>query len=179
MGMEPFTSLMEIDTQENGKTIRKMAKERYTYKTERSMKAIGGKIRKMENVRCYFYCIVLAVYPNGDKYEGQWDTGVMNGKGKFVYADGKVYEGELKDGKKSGKGNLLRVRIGVFDYANGDKYDGDWLDEERSGNGINNNLTPLGIYYYKCGDRYEGQWKHNTKEGHGKLHNYNRCLLLH
>jgi hypothetical protein len=33
------------------------------------------------------------MWPDGSKYEGQWQNDKANGQGKLVHADGDVYEG--------------------------------------------------------------------------------------
>lgn len=37
---------------------------------------------------------------NGEKYEGKWVKGVMQGEGKYSYANNNYYEGEFMNGKK-------------------------------------------------------------------------------
>ena len=38
-------------------------------------------------------------WPNGARYEGYWDHGKANGKGKYTHAHGDVYEGDWVDDK--------------------------------------------------------------------------------
>ncbi|NQW28224.1 MAG: hypothetical protein HQ474_09960 [Flammeovirgaceae bacterium] len=59
-------------------------------------------------------------YANGDKYEGDWVDGKMNGLGTYTFANGDKYEGDRVDGRMNGSG--------TYTYANGDKYEGDWVD---------------------------------------------------
>ena len=38
----------------------------------------------------------------GDIYEGDWDDGNQNGKGRYIFKNGNIYEGEWKNNKKNG-----------------------------------------------------------------------------
>ena len=40
------------------------------------------------------------IYPDWDKYEGEWKNGEFHGQGTYIYHDGRKYEGEFKDGKE-------------------------------------------------------------------------------
>ena len=42
------------------------------------------------------------VFKNGDRYEGEWDNDMANGKGRYDHADGDVYEGFWKNDKAHG-----------------------------------------------------------------------------
>lgn len=44
------------------------------------------------------------VWPDGGKYEGEWQQSKANGKGKFWHADGDVYEGNWCEDKANGYG---------------------------------------------------------------------------
>lgn len=44
------------------------------------------------------------IWPDGSKYEGNFEGGKKQGKGKFVWADGSSYEGEFKDNNIEGTG---------------------------------------------------------------------------
>jgi hypothetical protein len=46
------------------------------------------------------------VFKNGDKYEGTFKDGNIDGKGKYTSKDGEVYDGEFKDNKHFGFGIL-------------------------------------------------------------------------
>ena len=41
---------------------------------------------------------------NGDYYEGEFQSGKMHGKGKYIWADGDEYEGDYVEGLKEGNG---------------------------------------------------------------------------
>ena len=60
------------------------------------------------------------IYPNGEKYEGDWKNGKYHGHGTFTYPDGNMYVGEFKDGLKNGQGTLTSPY--------GEKYEGKFKD---------------------------------------------------
>lgn len=53
---------------------------------------------------------------NGDRYVGEFQSGVPHGRGAMAYANGDRYEGSWQAGKRHGKG--------ACSYANGEKYTG-------------------------------------------------------
>ena len=48
----------------------------------------------------------VEIWPNGNRYEGDYDKDRMHGKGKMVTGAG-TYEGAYKDGFKHGTGVML------------------------------------------------------------------------
>ena len=62
------------------------------------------------------------LYPNGEKYVGEFKEGVRHGQGTFTWSDGRKYVGEYKDGIPNGQG--------TYTSSNGDKYEGEWKDEK-------------------------------------------------
>jgi hypothetical protein len=60
----------------------------------------------------------VAMYANGDSFEGEYKDGKAEGHGIKKLATGESYEGEWKDGKQEGHG--------VVTYPNGTSYSGDW-----------------------------------------------------
>ena len=54
--------------------------------------------------------------------------------GKLLRANGDKYEGDWKDGKMNGEGKVFG-QVGVYNYGNGDKYNGNWVNDEKNGNG--------------------------------------------
>lgn len=114
-------------------------------------------------------------YPNGDRYEGEWEDGTPNGSGKMTYANGDIYIGGWLAGNKHGKGRMTyangdcyegnwnlgkRKGIGTMTYANGNCYKGNWEDGHYDGNGI---------MKYANGDVYEGEWKLEKPSGIGRM----------
>ena len=99
----------------------------------------------------YFHnCIGTIIYPEGDKYIGEWQNDKRNGRGTYTYAGGNKYLGEWQNGKKSGQG--------TFTWANGEKYVGAWETGERNGQGT---------YTWANGEKYVGQYKNDKRNGQG------------
>ena len=65
----------------------------------------------------------------GDRYEGDWRNGNMEGKGIYYYNNepwkGERYEGDWINNKKEGKG--------IYYYNNGDREIGDWKNDKEIG----------------------------------------------
>ena len=118
------------------------------------------------------------IYPNGDKYIGEYKNKMRNGKGKMYYNEkdenGRVmYDGYWKDDLFDGKG--------IMKWKNNDRYNGEWKNGLKEGKGTyyyengdiyegefkNNNKDGKGIYFYKNLNRYEGEMKNNAFEGNG------------
>ena len=62
------------------------------------------------------------IYPNGEKYVGDWKNRKYHGHGTYTYPDGIMYVGEFKDGSENGQGTLT--------YSDGRKYEGEFKDEK-------------------------------------------------
>ena len=62
------------------------------------------------------------IYPNGEKYEGDWKNGKYHGQGTFTRPNGTGYVGEYKDGLPNGQGSLT--------YLDGRKYVGEWKNNK-------------------------------------------------
>jgi len=86
------------------------------------------------------------VWPNGDKYVGEFKGGLFHGQGTYTWANGDKYVGEWKDGKMDGQGTYR-------------KYVGEWKDGRRNGQGT---------FTWANGDKYVGEWKDDKKHGQGK-----------
>jgi len=67
------------------------------------------------------------LYPNGDKYVGEWLNELKHGMGIINWKDGRCYDGEWLLGKRSGNG--------VYTDINGERYTGSWLDDKMHGQG--------------------------------------------
>ena len=46
------------------------------------------------------------LYPNKNKYEGEWQAGSFHGKGTFTWESGCEYTGEYVKGVKEGRGKM-------------------------------------------------------------------------
>jgi len=62
------------------------------------------------------------IYPNGDKYVGEWKDGKRHGYGTVTYVDGEKFEGEWKDGIANGQG--------IYTFTNGEKFEGELIHKE-------------------------------------------------
>ena len=80
------------------------------------------------------------IYPNGEKYVGDWKNGKYHGHGTFTYPDGNMYVGEFKDGLKNGQG--------TFTYPGGEKYEGEWKDGK-----------PWNLTIYDKNELITGKWE--------------------
>ena len=83
--------------------------------------------------------------PNEGSYEGEWQNGMPHGKGIMLFPGGKKYEEELR--RRGG-------RLGV-------SYEGEWQHGRRHGKG---KMKYKGAVY-----DYEGEWQHNRQHGKGKM----------
>jgi hypothetical protein len=125
---------------------------------------------------------ITASYPNGAKYEGEWQGGRYHGTGIFTSASGDVFQGQWVDNRLikdlSGrrkkviafeKGELLwsyeggqkagrRIGKGACRYANGDCAEGRWLSD---------NMEGSFIYRFADGLEYEGEMRNNKWHGRG------------
>ena len=115
----------------------------------------------------------------GEKYVGDMDKGLKNGKGLLYYNDENQkferYEGEFKDDKIGGygfmfwkngntfEGSFKNDKIhgkGIFNFIQGNKYIGEYKKGARNGKGT---------LYYPDGKIYDGDWKNGFIEGNGIL----------
>lgn len=84
-----------------------------------------------------------------ESLDGEWEAGVINGKGVLKYRDGSVFEGDwFRGNKKSGK---LR-------FKNQDEFEGNFLD---------NDVVVKGVYKFKSGEWFEGSLVNWKKDGEG------------
>jgi len=132
-------------------------------------------------------------------YEGQWEKGVKQGKGKLQFKDGSYYEGDFSNGEITGEGirywastgnrysgmfeNGEMCGLGRMEYGNGNVYDGAWMDNKQHGQGMlmqTDGETYTGSFYYhkrhgegkysySDGRLYKGGWINNQKHGHGSM----------
>jgi hypothetical protein len=140
--------------------------------------------------------ISVVSYPNGDRYEGEFKNGLLDGWGVYYYRNGDRYEGEFRADMKCGKGTLVYASgdryVGAFDkdmrwgdgsitYGNGDKFVGDFRDDTMNGKGtvtyangnqyagdFKNGLKHgSGAFKYAKGDSYVGEFAGDCRNGHG------------
>jgi hypothetical protein len=116
------------------------------------------------------------VYPNGDRYEGDFQKSLRHGKGVFTErATGTVYDGEWRHDQRHGNGVLTS---GMKDFI----YDGKWEHNMRAGYGHcvirgcetytgywrANQFHGTGKYIDAEGNVYDGEFAHGQKHGMGK-----------
>lgn len=117
----------------------------------------------------------LLTLDNGDKYKGEINDGLPNGKGILINAKGIKYKGTFVLGKLEGlgtctwpsgqkyKGNFFEGKLhgkGIVKLANGDRFEGDFL---------NNKQTGHGSFTWINGDTYIGDYVDGKRHGRGKL----------
>lgn len=72
-------------------------------------------------------------WEDGNKYEGSWARGLLNGEGKLTYANKDCYEGEFEDGKRHGEGKM-------FFFKKKMTYEGPWIFGKQHGIGTISDL---------------------------------------
>lgn len=113
-------------------------------------------------------------FRNSVYYEGDWRSGMLDGKG-IMKVHGSTYEGEFGEDKKSGYGKMV--------FSTGEIYEGDWRDDVQNGAGTM--LYPSGAKYaggwkdgkrhakgdmtFANGDVYKGNWAENSPNGQGQF----------
>lgn len=118
----------------------------------------------------------IRIGPDGDRWEGEYKDGLLNGQGTHTFAKLPKYDyrGMFKDNKYNGQGEQTfpngEKRVGEFKdgdfskgvvtYPNKTKYEGDFKKDEPHGKG---KLT------YELGTTYEGDFEHGMYHGQGRL----------
>ena len=96
------------------------------------------------------------IYPNGKKYEGDWECDQMHGRGRFEWENGEIYEGEWKKGVRDGKGKLV--------YSTGERYEGAWENDKMHGWGeIHLPDTKKNGFSIKYGNFSDVTWINSSK----------------
>ena len=116
---------------------------------------------------------ITIIYPNGNKYVGEYRDDKRTGQGTLTWANGDKYVGQFQDGKRTGQG--------TYTWANGDKYVGQFQDGKRTGQGTftrpngekyvgqfqDDKLTGQGTYTFPNGERDVGQFQDGKIAGQG------------
>jgi len=68
------------------------------------------------------------VWPDGSKYDGDFQGGHMHGTGQYTWPNGDTYNGEWQEGKRQGRG------VYVFDEGS-KKYSGSFNNDTIEGFG--------------------------------------------
>jgi hypothetical protein len=83
-------------------------------------------------------------FPNGDKYEGDFESSHLKGYGTYTDSRGNIYIGYFKDDKFNG--------VGKFTRTDGTKYIGEFLNGKRNG---------LGTQWYSETYKEKGKWEND------------------
>jgi hypothetical protein len=117
----------------------------------------------------------LMTWPNGDRYDGMWKKGLMDGEGTYTYATaGYSYSGQWSKGFIKGHGTFrfnngnvmegdwtaMGTGTGYLVFADGTRYDGPFVNGAPHGQGIK---------VWANGDRYEGQFVMGHMTGQGSI----------
>ena len=108
------------------------------------------------------------IWVNGTKYIGDWEFGIQNGQGTVTWANGDKYIGGRKNGEADGQGTFI--------FANGITQSGEWkngnlIERDSSGKAIGcvegNCDNGKGTGVWEKGFKYVGEWKMQNMHGFG------------
>ncbi|XP_022120458.2 MORN repeat-containing protein 3-like [Pieris rapae] len=92
-----------------------------------------------------------------DRYVGDWNNDLKQGKGLFLTYTGKLYEGDWFKGFRHGYGTLSnKLSNGTYNL----EYRGEWVRGKPEG---------AGWRYYENGNVYFGFWRRGQRHGYGKM----------
>jgi len=94
----------------------------------------------------------IYLFPNGDKYDGEFKNGEINGDGVYTYPDRSEYIGKFVNGVRHGQGTLKIV--------DGITFIGQWANDLPNGKGVK---------ILADGMQYSGEFKNGLMYGSGTL----------
>ena len=94
--------------------------------------------------------IGVAIWEEGEMYEGEFKNNVKDGIGLYRWADGTTYMGQFQKGKITG--------LGKMQFANGNVYEGQFNEGY---------ITGWGKFVWDDGKYYIGNYNNNKKNGFG------------
>lgn len=92
----------------------------------------------------------IKITAHGERFEGVWSSGFLNGYGKITFLDKSKYEGQLILSEPTGWGTL--------NYNNGKIYEGEFNVDSDGWGSMNSEHV-----------KYQGQWKQGSIHGFGIL----------
>jgi hypothetical protein len=117
-------------------------------------------------------------WPNGDKYQGPFASGKMNGKGAFTRSNGDNSTGVWVDDQKNGQFTET--------FSDGSQFQGQYINNVRSGSGklvmangqsfegiFENGAYSYGTYTWPNGDKYIGSFIAGSMFYDGKYYHSN------
>ncbi|KIZ07366.1 hypothetical protein MNEG_0592 [Monoraphidium neglectum] len=122
----------------------------------------------------------VCTYPNGSRYEGDWEEDQRSGWGRLDAADGQSYEGEWRGDKMHGQGKWCFAGdkgyyIGAYEAGQRTRgrlvrgqdheyeYDGEGPFEHDMRHGSDGECS------YAGGGRYVGDWRADARHGRGRM----------
>lgn len=118
--------------------------------------------------------------PNfGDVYEGEFNNGVMNGKGVYHWCNGNWYDGQWVFGMMSGEGTLVEKDGTTYSgmmshnkpHGQGTKFwkSGQYVGCSYKGSFVSGQLQGEGHFSWPNGDVYTGDWHDGRRAGRGRM----------
>ena len=144
----------------------------------------------------------------GISYEGEWNQGQWNGKGRLVKHNGDIYEGYFCDDQKHGLGVFYygdhKRRFdgrfvmghrteGTMHYSDNSVYKGQWYNGKRHGRGtykfsdksvykgefVCDRIHGAGQLTWPDGSKYVGEWSQGQRHGLGKEYDSKGTIRYH
>jgi hypothetical protein len=111
-------------------------------------------------------------YPDGSRYLGQFEAGMIHGDGSYIYQNGDVYSGSWNKGKKEGFGTyLFKENDSSFKgkWENGNILEGCWIHKDGTvwdGTFAGGRPCGYGTFSFKNGNVQSGEYIEQNKRSH-------------